>query len=720
MNRFLIFAGTTEGRLLVSYLLKRNRHRTCFHREANVKQNVNMMDELCHIQEETPVGTTQEASLLKGIDTIQNTDVVQGSPVHQEVSMVEVHVCVASDYGASMLDDDPALQIHEGRKSYEEMVELMKSYSFCEVIDATHPYAVEVSRNIRNACKQTNHAYLRLRRETKADTSSVYVHSMSEALQYLKQTKGNIFVTTGSKELGRLADLPNFKERVYARVLSTEQVVKQCGLLGLEGKHLMCMQGPFDTDMNIAMMKHVQASYVLTKESGKTGGFEQKLEAAKRVGATSIVIAKPNEENGYAMDDLLHYLYRRYNLPIIREIAFVSIGVGNSKYLTQEAKEKIENADLLIGAKRMLACVEKQTCPSFTSYKPDEIQAYIHMHPEYEHIAILLSGDIGFYSAAKQYQTLFPYDEIQMIPGISSLVYFCGKLRMSWDDVDIVSMHGRKANVIAHVKEHEKVFVLLGTTFTANDLCNLLHKNGFSHVNIWIGERLSYENENIQSGTPASLQKKMFDPLCVALISHTVSPACNTSGWKDEVFERSNVPMTKSEIRCICLSKLNLPKDAIIYDIGAGSGSVAIEAAAVASAGEVYAIEHKQEAVDLIAQNKQKFQMEHLHIIHGMAPDCLQDLPVPTHAFIGGSNGKMEAIIQALFHKNPRCRIVLSAIAIETMSAFVQMLPRMQIHDLDIIQVQIAKSKALANYHMMTALNPIYIISFYGGYDEVA
>lgn len=660
MNRFLIFAGTTEGRCLVSYLLKR------------------------------------------------------------KLAMIEVHVCVASDYGARVFDNEEALQIHEGRKNCEEMVELMETYSFCEVIDATHPYAVEVTRNIIKACQQTNHAYLRLKRETKADASGVYVQSMNEALQYLKQTRGNIFVTTGSKELALLAALPNFKERVYARVLSTQQVVKQCALLGLEGKHLMCMQGPFDTDMNIAMMKHVQAAYMLTKESGETGGFEQKLAAAKQVGVTSIVIAKPNEDNGYTMENLLHYLHQRYHLAIIREIAFVSIGVGNSKYLTQEAKEKIENADVLIGAKRMLACVQKQTCPSFASYKPDEIQAYVHKHPEYIRIAILLSGDIGFYSAAKQYQSLFPNDEIQMIPGISSLVYFCGKLRMSWDDVDIVSMHGRKANVIAHVKEHEKVFVLLGTTFTANDLCNLLENYGFSHVTVWIGERLSYENEIIQSGTPVSLRKKTFDPLCVALITHAVFPTYNSSGWKDEVFERSSVPMTKSEVRCICLSKLNLPKDAIVYDIGSGSGSVAIEAAAAASAGEVYAIECKQEALELIEKNKQKFQMAHLQMIHGMAPDCLQELPVPTHAFIGGSNGKMEAILQALFQKNPQCRIVLSAITLETMSTFIQLLPRLQIHDLDIIQVQISKSKVLASYHMMSALHPIYIISFCGGYDETA
>lgn len=652
MNKFLIFAGTTEGRTLAEYLVKRD---------------------------------------------------------------VEVHICVASEYGASILERHPLLFIHEGRKSCEEMIELMKSHSFCEVIDATHPYAIEVSKNVKKASITTGLSYTRLKRQTISDTSSIYVDNMEDALLYLRDTTGNIFVTTGSKELEILTGLPDFKERVYARVLFTPDVVKQCSSLGLEGKHLMCMQGPFDTDMNMAMMKHVQASYLLTKESGETGGFDSKMDAARQMGVTSIVIAKPKEDSGYTMHQLLHQLYQTYTLPIKREIAFVGLGVGASEYITPIGKATIEKADLLIGAKRMIESVGKHRSHVFTSYKPEEIQAYVEKHPEYENIVFLLSGDVGFYSATKRYQNLFPNEHIQMIPGISSLVYFCSKLHMSWDNVDVVSMHGRKENLIAHIKEHEKVFVLLGTTFTAKDLCTMLNQYGYADIDVWIGENLSYPNENIQKGTPSTLLEKSFNSLSVAMISHTQStPNIVTSGWADEVFERSKVPMTKSEVRSICLSKLQLTRNGVVYDVGSGSGSIAVEVAAVVTQGEVYAIEHKAEAIKLIEKNRQKFKMEHLRIIEGMAPDSLSNLPAPTHAFIGGSNGNMKSIIQTILSKNPLCRIVISAITLETISEIMQILPQLAIQNIDIVQVHIARSKTLGSYHMMTALNPVFIVSFTG------
>lgn len=182
---------------------------------------------------------------------------------------------------------------------------------------------------------------------------------------------------------------------------------------------------------------------------------------------------------------------------------------------------------------------------------------------------------------------------------------------------------------------------------------------------------------------------------------------------KDEVFIRGNVPMTKSEVRAISLSKLELKPDAIFYDIGAGTGSVSIEAALVASNGQVYAIEQKREAVELLYANRDKFGVKNLTVIEGKAPEALRGLPAPTHAFIGGSGGQMEEIIHALLEANHNVRIVLNIIAMETLASTVELLKRVA-PEAEMTLVQISKTEPIGSYHLMRGQNPVYVIAFGG------
>lgn len=182
---------------------------------------------------------------------------------------------------------------------------------------------------------------------------------------------------------------------------------------------------------------------------------------------------------------------------------------------------------------------------------------------------------------------------------------------------------------------------------------------------------------------------------------------------RDEWFIRGKVPMTKSEVRAVSISKLELHPDSILYDIGAGTGSVAVEAAGFLPKGQVYAVEKKPEAVALIITNKEKFGADQINVIEGSAPDVLLGLPCPTHAFIGGSTGTMGEIIDILTEKNPRIRIVINIIALETLSQAMEALKIRGI-DAEIVSMQTARAKKAGAYHLMEGQNPVYIISFGG------
>lgn len=657
-----------------------------------------------------------------------------------EKNQIPTEVCVATQYGETLLEEGRYLHVHAGRLDEREMEQQIKEHQITLVIDATHPYAVVVSQNIRRACSQTGAEYIRLaRKETEVSWKGMEdvteVASVAEAAAFLAKKEGRIFVATGSKELSSYQVIPDYQNRVVARVLSTPEAVTECAALGFSGKNLICMQGPFTEDLNVAMLRQAQASWMVTKESGKAGGFLEKLRAAKRAGAKLVVIKRPverageisevrNRETQYSICDeeqIRRLLGRRFGICPKRQLYLVGIGMGNENNRTVEAEQICRSADLLIGAGRMLQSVKTEGKAVFESYKPDEIAVYLAEHPQYETAAVLLSGDIGFYSGAKKLYDAIDHTkgleqlEIHPVSGISSVVYFCGKLGVPWEDVHLLSLHGRKQNLIDAVKYHEKVFALCGEKDGIPKICRKLKEYGLGDVKIAVGTDLSYEQEQIVQGSAESFLEADFAPLSVLLICNPDVEKRIGHGLDDDLFLRGKVPMTKSEVRSISLSKLRLHKDAVVWDIGAGTGSVSIEAALLARDGSVYAIEKKDEAIELLEQNKRKFGTDNLKIIKGLAPEALQNLPVPTHAFIGGSSGNLRQILEVLLKQNPKVRIVINAIALETVAEAMQCLKTMAFTDVDIAQVSVAKGKKLGSYEMMMGQNPVYIFSCTGG-----
>ena len=633
---------------------------------------------------------------------------------------VSCHVCVATEYGEQLIDEKTSgPRVYSGRLDQNEMEILMKREGIRVAVDATHPYAAVVSANIRAACGAAGCRYLRLlREEVPADVRCVFVDSVEQAVEYLKGTSGRVLAATGSKELAKYTALPDYRERVTARVLSTPEAVAECAKLGFQGKNLICMQGPFDEELNYAMLKQTGARFLVTKESGKTGGFPEKLRAAARAGARLVVVGRPAKEEGYSEMEIRRILCREFSIACSRRIALVGIGMGNPDNMTLEAREACRQADVLIGAERMLETVKELAKPTYQAYLPDQISCFLEEHPEYERAAILLSGDVGFYSGAKKLLDRFSGEQVKVYCGISSVVYLCARLGTAWDDAALVSIHGRNQNLLDSVRAHRKVFALVGKEESFRQMCRRLTEYGYGDVRIDVGCHLSYPEEQILTGTAESLQEAATGDLAAVLIRREGELPVVTHGLEDEQFERDKVPMTKSEVRSISLSRLELRRDSVVYDVGAGTGSVSVEAALQAPEGMVYAIEKKPEAVALIDRNRKKFGAANLQVVEGMAPEALEDLPVPTHAFIGGSSGNLKAILELLLKKNPGIRIVINAIALETVSEALACVRKLPLERVDIASVSVGKARSVGSYHMMMGQNPVYVISCSGAAEE--
>lgn len=625
---------------------------------------------------------------------------------------VSVCACAATEYGGKALTETPYLHIHTGRLNKEEMEAFFLKEAPELVLDATHPYAAEVTDNIKSACEKTGFLYQRvLREQGKQAEQAVYVESTEAAAEFLNTTEGNVLLTTGSKELKKFLGVKNYKERLYARVLSLPSVMEECSAAGFEGKHLIGMQGPFSRELNEAMLRQFHCRYLVTKDSGMAGGFQEKIDAALSCGVIPVIIGRPLKEEGLSLWECKKWLSKKFGFSLKPHITLLGIGMGSEGTLTIDGKKALEKAELLIGARRIADSVKMPHHTVIYEYDSRKILKCIEEHSQYSNIVVALSGDVGFYSGAKKLlQDLG--EDTEVICGISSVAYFMAKAGLSWDDAKIVSAHGRSCNLVSLICHNKKVFSILGTKDGISSLAGKLVFYGMGEVLLYVGENLSYENEKIFVKPAKELVSYEGDALCVVCAyNENASELISTHGIKDECFIRGKAPMTKEEVRAVSLMKLGLFEDSVCYDVGAGTGSVSVEMALRAHQGKVYAIEKKEDALALILENKKKFAADNLEIIGGCAPEAMEALPAPTHAFIGGSSGNLKDIIRLLLEKNPEVKIVINCITLETVGEAMEAIRQFGFQERDIVQMSVSRSKEVGRYHMMMGENPIYIFT---------
>ena len=390
----------------------------------------------------------------------------------------------------------------------------------------------------------------------------------------------------------------------------------------------------------------------------------------------------------------------------MKEVSIVGVGMG-LKTLTGEALELITEADILIGAKRLLGEVSHLNKPSYNAFLSDEV-AKIVDESDADRIAILVSGDVGFYSGAEKLVDALKEYNPNLIAGISSVSYFFAKCSLPWKDATLISCHGIDTNLVSTVRRNRYTFALTGRNIP--QLQDRLVKFGFGNLKVWVGENLGSDEEYVSTCTINELNSREYGSLTVFIIENPDFDSRVRTGIADDEFIRGKVPMTKSEVRSVCLSKLALSPDDIAYDIGCGTGSVTIEMAFSASNGKVYAFDKNEDAVELLKSNCEKFHLDNVVSFCGLAPECLKGIEVPDAAFIGGSSGNMGEIVSYLYSINRNIRFVITAVTIENAMAALDSLKNIGI-DGEIVQVAVSKGRKIADLHMLIAQNPIFVIS---------
>lgn len=226
---------------------------------------------------------------------------------------IEIYVSVATMYGAKLIEQHSNVKVLPERMDLAAMQAFLAEHQPDCVIDATHPYATVVTQTVKEACALSGTEYLRLVRPAEAGYgSTVVVHDFAEAAEVLSHTEGKIFLTTGSKNLPDFTAVPDYSERIALRILPMQDSLAKAVELGYKPANIVCMQGPFEEDLNIAMIKHFNAKYLVTKDSGKAGGFEEKIAAAHEAGAELVIIARSENEHGSGYADIVAQMKARY------------------------------------------------------------------------------------------------------------------------------------------------------------------------------------------------------------------------------------------------------------------------------------------------------------------------------------------------------------------------------------------------------------------------
>ncbi len=448
-------------------------------------------------------------------------------------------VCVVSSYGEELLPETEWVRRETGARTAEEMAKLLGQLWPVLVLDATHPYAVQASENIRLACEKTGIDCLRVVRQSGAEAARAagaggeetprirYVRDAAEAAEALAGTRGPVFVTTGSKELEAFARLENWQERIYVRVLPDSRVLAQCEAMGFARGHVIAMQGPFSADLNAAMMQAVQAAYLVTKESGAAGGFAEKMEAAARLGIPAVVIGRPRQESGISAEEACRRL-ARLGTEQKRQIFLTGIGMGGPEQRTLEAERVLRQAAAAAGAPRMLESAGEllKGKPVYAGYGSEGILDWFEKHPELASLAVVYSGDPGFYSGAEGFRREAKRREaaggeafdVRTVAGISSMAFLCARMGISWQQVYPASRHGREADAAALLRDHAQVFLLLEGGDGAAQVCRQLTEAGYGDARVTVGERLSYPEERVVTAAASQMGETRFDGLCAMLI----------------------------------------------------------------------------------------------------------------------------------------------------------------------------------------------------------
>ncbi len=411
-------------------------------------------------------------------------------------------------------------------------------------------------------------------------------------------------------------------------------------------------------------------------------------------------------------------------------IHVVGIGLDGAAGLVERVRQVVLSATLLIGSDRHLSYFPNHPAPRIVLGDFTQAIAQIRHHlAGSERIVILVTGDPLFYGLGRLLLAEFPPELLTFHPHLSSVGLAFNRIKVSWQDARIISAHGRSVDELIQALQQgvDKIALLTDGTNTPSAIARLLLALDLpSHYQLWVCENLGGETETVGSYSPEEILEQTFAPLNVVVLlrqsDQAVLDVANLPdlGLSDQMFlSFSDRPglMTKREIRLLVLGELALKPGQIIWDIGAGTGSVSIEIARLFPTSKIYAIEKTAAGTALISQNCRRFGVENVISIHGTAPDILLDLPLCDRIFIGGSGGNLTQILDA-------CRlpsggvIVLALATLEHLNTALGWLKEHDSWNYQLLQVQLSRSVPVGNLTRFAPLNPVTILTAIAGSRE--
>ena len=400
----------------------------------------------------------------------------------------------------------------------------------------------------------------------------------------------------------------------------------------------------------------------------------------------------------------------------MKSIHVIGAGIAGQEGFTPQALELINQSELLFGVKRLL-----ELFPDFSGEKlaidDRNLAEMLKRLQECDSRAVVLaSGDPLFFGVGRYLLRNLPNELIKFSPNVTSVQYAFAKIREPWDDSIFVSVHGRALkDVVDRIVANDKAAVLTDEINTPEMIGRELLNRQRSGYKVYSCENLGTAAEKIRITDVKGLLELEVAPLNVLILikeyeedAHQYVP---TFGIPDNEFVSIKKLITKEEIRVVTLAKLKLRHDMCFWDIGAGSGSICIEADPLLPNGRIFAIERNEECRRFIKENLQKFNTRNVVLIEGDAPDCLNELPDPDRVFIGGSGGRLWDILETVDQRLARDgRIVLNAITLDTLTAANEYFGNAG-YQVEVVTVNIARTRPHSNYKMFEAYNPVYILT---------
>jgi precorrin-6Y C5,15-methyltransferase (decarboxylating) len=378
-----------------------------------------------------------------------------------------------------------------------------------------------------------------------------------------------------------------------------------------------------------------------------------------------------------------------------------------------KALEIIEKAEILIGHPRHLAIF-----PDFAGEKRElgnltELIDFLKKTDQ--RVVLLASGDPTFFGISRFLLRNLPKERIEIFPNVTSMQYAFARIKESWDDGIFVSVHGRGMHqAIDKIIAAEKACVLTDSVNTPAAIAAELIERGAEGYEAWLCEDLGMTTEKFTKTTVRGLQNIAASELNILILIRTYEPNLihyPLIGIDDDEFSTSKKLITKQEVRAVTLAKLQLQDDLVLWDIGAGSCSVSIEASNLMPGGKIFAIEKNPQCIGFINDNLKKFCTRNIKLIEAYAPDGLDDLPDPDRVFIGGAGGKLDEIIDVISQRlRPEGVVVINAVTLDTLTRSVEFL---EDHGFTVEAacINVAKTRNLTEYKMFEAQNPVYVIS---------